>query len=93
MVGLYLKPPENAIVWCIDEKSQIQVPQRSQPILPMIRNVPERQTVDYIRHGTTTLFAALDVLSGNVIGECKERHTAEVDLFDNHIKPLDFQSL
>ena len=77
VVGLYLKPPENAIIWCIDEKSQIQALERSQPILPIIRNVPERQTVDYIRHGTTTLFAALDVLSGNVIGECKERHTAE----------------
>ena len=77
VVGLYLKPPENAIVWCIDEKSQIQALERSQPILPIIRNVPERQTVDCIRHGTTTLFAALDVLSGNVIGECKERHTAE----------------
>jgi len=77
VVGLYLKPPKNAIVWCIDEKTQIQALERSQPILPIIRNVPERQTVDYLRHGTTTLFAALDVLSGNVIGECKERHTAE----------------
>jgi transposase len=77
VVGLYLKPPKNAIVWCIDEKSQIQALERSQPILPIIRNVPERQTVDYIRHGTTTLFAALEVLSGNVIGECKKRHTSE----------------
>ena len=77
VVGLYLKPPENAIVWCVDEKSQIQALERSQPILPIIRNVPERQTVDYTRHGTTALFAALDVLSGNVIGECKNRHTAE----------------
>jgi transposase len=77
VVGLYLKPPKNAIVLCIDEKSQIQALERSQPILPIIQNVPERQTVDYLRHGTTTLFAALDVLSGNVIGECKDRHTAE----------------
>jgi transposase len=77
VVGLYLKPPENAIVWRVDEKSQIQALERSQPILPIIRNVPERQTVDYTRHGTTTLFAALDALSGNVIGECKKRHTWE----------------
>jgi transposase len=77
VVGLYLKPPKNAIILCIDEKSQIQALQRSQPVLPIIRNVPERQTADYIRHGTTTLFAALDVLSGNVIGECKDRHTSE----------------
>ncbi len=77
VVGLYLKPPKNAIILCIDEKSQIQALERSQPVLPIIRNVPERQSVDYLRHGTTTLFAALDVLSGNVIGECSERHTAE----------------
>jgi len=77
VVGLYLKPPKNAIILCIDEKSQIQALERSQPILPIMQNVPERQTVDYLRHGTTTLFAALDVLSGNVIGECKARHTAE----------------
>jgi transposase len=77
VVGLYLNPPENAIVWCIDEKSQIQALQRSQPILPIIRNVPERQTVDYIRHGTTTLFAALDALNGNVIGECEKHHAAK----------------
>jgi transposase len=77
VVGLYLKPPENAIVLCVDEKTQIQALERSQPILPIIRNVPERQTADYLRHGTTTLFAALDVLSGNVIGECKQRHTSE----------------
>jgi transposase len=77
VVGLYLKPPKNSIVLCVDEKSQIQALERSQPILPIIRNVPERQSVDYLRHGTTTLFAALDVLSGNVIGECKERHTSQ----------------
>ena len=77
VVGLYLKPPKNAIILCVDEKSQIQALERSQPILPIIRKVPERQTVDYLRHGTTTLFAALDVLSGNVIGECSDRHTSE----------------
>jgi transposase len=77
VVGLYLNPPENAIVWCVDEKSQIQALERAQPILPIIRNVPERQSSDYIRHGTTTLFAALDALGGKVVGDCSERHTAE----------------
>jgi len=77
VVGLYIKPPQNAIILCVDEKTQIQALEREQPILPIIRNVPERQSADYIRHGTTTLFAALDVLSGNVIGECKSTHTSE----------------
>jgi transposase len=77
VVGLYLNPPENAVIWCVDEKSQIQALERSQPVLPIIRNVPERQSVDYIRHGTTTLFAALDMLSGNVIGGCNATHNAE----------------
>jgi transposase len=77
VVGLYIKPPENAIILCVDEKTQIQALERSRPVLPVTRNMPERQTADYLRHGTTTLFAALDVLSGNVIGECKERHTSE----------------
>jgi transposase len=76
VVGLYLNPPENAIVLCVDEKSQIQALERSQPVLPIMRKVPERQTVDYLRHGTTTLFAALDVLSGQVIGECNATHTS-----------------
>ena len=69
VVGLYMNPPENAVILCVDGKSQIQALERSQPILPIIRNVPERQTVDYERHGTTTLFAALDVLNGNVTGD------------------------
>jgi transposase len=77
IVGLYLKPPENAIILSVDEKSQIQALERSQPILPIIRNVPQRQSIDYIRHGTTTLFAALDVLTGKVIGGCKETHRSE----------------
>jgi len=77
VVGLYLKPPKNAIVWCIDEKSQIQALERSQPILPIIRNVPERQSKDYMRHGTTTLFAALNYLSGKVIGECNPTHNSQ----------------
>jgi hypothetical protein len=69
--------PENAIILCVDEKSQIQALERTQPILPILPGVPERQTVDYYRHGTTTLFAALDLLTGNVIGECKATHKAE----------------
>jgi len=77
VVGLYLDPPENSIVLCVDEKSQIQALERSQPILPLLPGVPERQSHDYYRHGTTTLFAALNVLSGKVIGECRERHTAD----------------
>ncbi len=74
VVGLYLDPPENAIVFCVDEKSQIQALERSQPILPLRPGVPERQTHDYMRHGTTTLFAALNVASGKVIGACRDRH-------------------
>jgi transposase len=77
VVGLYLNPPENAIILCVDEKTQIQALERSQPVLPIIRNVPERRSADYLRHGTTTLFAALDVLNGKVLGDCNERHTAE----------------
>jgi transposase len=87
VVGLYLKPPKNAIVLCVDEKSQIQALERSQPILPLIRNVPERQTFDYMRHGTTTLFAALNYLSGNVIGECSDRNTS--DDFIRFLKKID----
>jgi transposase len=77
VVGLYMSPPKNAIILCVDEKTQIQALERTQPILPMLRNVPERQTVDYDRRGTTSLFAALDVMTGKVIGECKERHRSE----------------
>jgi transposase len=77
VVGLYLKPPKNSIVLCVDEKTQIQALERTQPILPISRNIPERQTADYERHGTTTLFAALNVLSGKVIGECKGSHSSE----------------
>ena len=78
VVGLHMNPPENAIILCIDEKSQIQALERSQPVLPIIRNVPERQSVDYLRHGTTTLFAALDVLNGNVIAECNPTHPLKI---------------
>jgi len=74
VVGLYLNPPDQAIVLSVDEKSQIQALDRTQPILPLRPGVPERQTHDYQRHGTTTLFAALNVLTGKVIGACKPRH-------------------
>ena len=74
VVGLYLDPPENAVVLCVDEKSQIQALERAQPILPLRAGIPERQTHDYERHGTTTLFAALNVASGKVIGVCRPRH-------------------
>jgi transposase len=74
IVGLYMNPPDKAIVLSVDEKSQIQALDRTQPILPLRPGLPERQTHDYQRHGTTTLFAALNVLEGTVIGECQARH-------------------
>ena len=74
VVGLYLNPPEKAMVFCVDEKSQIQALDRTAPVLPLRPGIPARQTHDYIRHGTTTLFAALNVLDGTVIGSCKARH-------------------
>lgn len=77
VVGLYMRPPDNALVLCVDEKSQIQALDRSQPLLPMRPTVNARQTDRYIRHGTTTLFAALDVATGRVIGKCFRRHRAK----------------
>src|SRR3989454_2215352 len=74
IVGLYLDPPDKALVLCVDEKSQIQALDRSQPLLPMRPGQIERRTHDYPRHGTTTLFAALDTASGDVIGEMHRRH-------------------
>ena len=74
IVGLYLNPPLKAMVLCVDEKSQIQALDRTQPILPLGPGVPERRTHDYMRHGTTTLFAALDIATGEVIGEVHRRH-------------------
>ena len=74
IVGLYLNPPDRALVLCVDEKSQIQALDRSQPLLPMRPGQIERRTHDYIRHGTTSLFAALDVKTGEVIGQCRRRH-------------------
>ena len=74
IVGLYLNPPDKAVVLCVDEKTQIQALDRTQPMLPMGLGYVEGVTHDYIRHGTTTLFAALDVATGAVIAECKPRH-------------------
>ena len=74
VIGLYLDPPERALVLCVDEKSQIQALDRTQPMLPMRPGSPARRTHDYTRHGTTTLFAALDVASGKVHGRCSSRH-------------------
>jgi transposase len=76
IVGLYLHPPDKALVLCVDEKSQIQALDRTQPLLPMRPGQVERRTHDYVRHGTTSLFAALNVKSGMVIGQCHRRHRA-----------------
>jgi transposase len=76
VVGLYMSPPERAIVLCVDEKSQIQALDRSQPMLPMRPGQPARRSHDYKRHGTTSLFAALDIATGAVIGKCYTRHRA-----------------
>ena len=76
LVGLYLDPPDKALVLCVDEKSQIQALDRTQPVLPMRPGQVERRTHDYTRHGTTTLFAALDAKSGEIIGEFHQRHRA-----------------
>ena len=90
IVGLYLNPPERALVLCADEKSQIQALDRTQPVLPMRPGQAERRTHDYRRHGTTSLFAALDVASGRVIGETHRRHRSIefrkfLDLIDNEV--------
>jgi len=76
VVGLYMTPPDRAVVLCVDEKSQIQALDRSQPMLPMRPGQPARRTHDYKRHGTTSLFAALDIATGRVIGKCYPRHRA-----------------
>jgi transposase len=87
VVGLYLNPPERAVVLCIDEKSQVQALDRTQPLLPMSPGQAERGTHDYVRHGTTSLFAALNVATGEVIGRCHRRHRQQefvrfLDLID-----------
>jgi transposase len=74
IVGLYLNPPDRALVLCVDEKSQIQALDRTRPILPLRPGLPERQTHDYKRYGTTTLFAAFNILNGKVMGSCLSRH-------------------
>jgi len=87
IVGLYLSPPNRALVLSVDEKSQIQALDREQPVLPMMPGVPERRTHNYIRHGTTSLFAALDIASGFVIGKCYKRHRAKE--FLDFLKQID----
>ena len=87
IVGLYLNPPERALVLCVDEKSQIQALDRTAPLLPLRPGLPERQTHDYKRHGTTTLFAAFNILNGKVIGTCQDRHRSrEFIKFLNHLE-------
>ncbi len=85
VVGLYLAPPKNAVVVCIDEKTQVQALDRTAPILPLRPGLPEKATHDYVRHGTTSLFAALEVATGKVTDACYDRHT--------HAEFLDFLKL
>ena len=87
IVGLYLSPPNRALVLSVDEKSHIQALDRSQPVLPMMPGMAERRTHDYLRYGTTSLFAALDVASGFVIGKCYKRHRAKE--FLSFLKEID----
>jgi transposase len=92
VVGLYMSPPENALVLCVDEKSQIQALQRSQPVLPLRAGKPEGHTPEYFRHGTISLFAALDVKNGEVLGKCYRRHRASEFLsflkeIEKHVGP------
>ncbi len=82
VVGLYLNPPDKAVVVCVDEKTQVQALDRTAPILPMRAGLPEKATHDYVRHGTTSLFAALQVATGRVTNACYQRHT--------HVEFLDF---
>src|SRR5579863_1256044 len=87
IVGLYMNPPDRALVLCVDEKSQIQALDRTQPLLPMRPGQVERRTHDYQRHGTTSLFAALNVATGKVIGECHRRHRSVE--FRKFLEPVD----
>lgn len=92
IVGLYMSPPTKAVVLCVDEKSQIQALDRTQPLLPMAPGIAERRSHDYVRHGTTSLFAALNVATGKVIGEIHRRHRAEdfkkfLDTIDENVPP------
>ncbi len=77
VVGLYMNPPERALVLCVDEKTQIQALDRTQPIFPMLPTTPQRASHDYVRNGTSSLYAALDIASGKVIGSLHSRHRAQ----------------
>jgi transposase len=90
VIGLYLDPPQKALVISVDEKSQIQALERTRPLLPLRPGIPARQTHDYHRHGTTTLFAALSLLDGKVIGECMPRHRSEE--FIKFLRCIDHQT-
>lgn len=90
VVGLYLDPPDKALVLSVDEKSQIQALDRTAPLLPLRPGIPERQTHDYKRHGTTNLYAALSMLDGSVIGECLPRHRSQE--FIRFLKRIDAQT-
>jgi transposase len=87
VVGLYVSPPERAIVLCVDEKSQVQALDRTQPLLPMTPGQAERGTHDYVRNGTTSLFAALNVATGEVIGQCYRQHRQQE--FVKFLDPID----
>ena len=87
IVGLYMAPPERAIVLSVDEKSQVQALDRTQPLLPMSPGYPERRSHDYVRNGTTSLFAALDVATGEVIGKCHRQHRQQE--FLNFLKAIE----
>jgi transposase len=92
IVGLYLNPPEHALVLCVDEKTQVQALDRTQPLLPMRPGQVERRTHDYLRYGTTSLFAALDVASGRAIGDCHRQHRSVefrrfLDTIDGAVPP------
>jgi len=92
IVGLYMSPPDHAIVLAMDEKSPIQALNRTQPILPLRPGLPEQQTHEYERNGTTSLFAALDIATGKVIGQCYQRHRHQeflkfMDLVDSKLPP------
>src|SRR6185312_8996921 len=76
VVGLYLNPPERPVVLCVDEKTQIQALNRTQPVFPMLPGTPARASHDYVRHGTSSLYAALDLATGKVIGSLHARHRA-----------------
>jgi transposase len=92
IVGLYLSPPDRALVLCVDEKTEMQALERTQPVLPLRPGQPERRTSDYTRHGTASLFAALDVAAGRVVARCYRRHRAEefrdfLDAVDAAVRP------